>query len=191
MTEAEIGALIRHWGLIILAPLAVLEGPIVAIVSGYLSRAGLLLLPQAMVVLVVADLLGDVVLYLLGRRGRAGVALPWLARFGVTRRRLARVLRAFRARGARILVLGKLTHSAGLAVLLAAGMARMPFAQFLALNLLATLPKVAVFLWLGWWFGAVSSGRIGNWLLGGSLLVLLCAAVAVMFHILSRERKSE
>lgn len=191
MTEAEIGALIRHWGLIILAPLAVLEGPVVAIVSGYLSRAGLLRLPQAMVVLVLADLLGDVVLYTLGRRGRAGVALPWLARFGVTRRRLARVLRAFRARGGRILVLGKLTHSAGFAVLLAAGMARMPFAQFLALNLLATLPKVAVFLWLGWWFGAVSAGRIGNWLLGGSLLVLLCAAVAVMFHILSRERKSE
>ena len=191
MTEAEIGALIRHWGLIILAPLAVLEGPIVAIVSGYLSRAGLLLLPQALVVLVLADLLGDVVLYLLGRRGRAGVALPWLARFGVTRRRLARVLRAFRARGARILVLGKLTHSAGFAVLLAAGMARMPFGQFLALNLLATLPKVGVFLWLGWWFGAVSSGRIGNWLLGGSFLVLLCVAAAVLFHGLSRKRNGE
>lgn len=191
MTEAEIGALIRDWGLIILAPLAVLEGPIVAIVSGYLSRAGLLMLPQAMVVLVLADLLGDVVLYMLGRRGRAGAALPWLARFGVTRRRLARVLRAFRARGGRILVLGKLTHSAGFAVLLAAGMARMPFARFLALNLLATLPKVAAFLWLGWWFGAVSSGRIGNWLLGGSLLVVVCVGVALIFHVLSRERSRE
>jgi membrane protein DedA with SNARE-associated domain len=58
--------------------MAALEGPIVAIVSGYLSRAGLLILSQALVVAVLADQLGDVGQYMIGRRGRAGVALPEL-----------------------------------------------------------------------------------------------------------------
>lgn len=190
MTEADIGALIRDYGMLIIAPLAVLEGPVVSVVAGYLAKAGLILLPQTFGVLVLADLVGDVILYTIGRRGRARVALRWLAAFGVTRRRLARVLRAFRAQGGRILVIGKLTHSAGFAVLLAAGMARMPIAQFLALNLLATLPKVALFLGLGWWFGKVSD-RVGDWLLGGSILVLVCVLTLIATHLIARRRSRE
>lgn len=190
MTEADIGALIRDYGMLIIAPLAVIEGPVVSVVAGYLAKAGLIAVPQAFGVLVIADLLGDVILYTIGRRGRARVALPWLAAFGVTQRRLAQVLRAFRANGGRILVIGKLTHSAGFAVLLAAGMARMPLSRFLMLNLLATIPKVAVLLGLGWWFGKVSD-RVGNWLLGGSILVLLCALAVIATHLVARKRSRE
>lgn len=175
MTEADIGALIRDYGMLIIGPVAVLEGPVISVMSGYLAKTGLVSLRLVFVVLVVADLVGDVMLYLIGRQGRAGLALPWLVRFGVTRRRLASVIRAFRKNDARILVLGKLTHSAGFAVLLAAGMARMPFVRFLVLNTAATIPKVAVCLAIGWWFGAVAD-RVGNWLLGGTILVLVCIA---------------
>ena len=190
MTEADLGALVRHYGMLVIAPLALLEGPVISVISGYLARLGLIRLPQVYAVLVLADLAGDVLLYTLGRQGRAGMALPWLSVFGVTRRRLARVLRGFRAKGGRLLVIGKLTHSAGFAVLLAAGMARMPFARFLALNLLATLPKVAFFMALGWWFGRIAD-RVGNWLLGGTVLVLACAAIAITFMIINRKRGAE
>ena len=188
MTEAEIGMLVRAYGLMIIAPLAVLEGPVVAVVSGYLGKLGLLAMPQTFAVLVLGDLLGDMVLYGIGRRGRARVTLPWLARFGVTRRRLARVLRAFRAKGGRILILGKLTHSAGFAVLLAAGMARMPFARFLGLSVLATLPKVAVLLGLGWVFGAVAD-RVGHWLMVGGVVVIGGCLALVTAHLVRRGRR--
>jgi membrane protein DedA with SNARE-associated domain len=190
MTEADIGAMIRDHGLLIIAPLAVLEGPVVSVVAGYLAKTGLIAMSQAFGVLVLADLLGDVILYGIGRRGRARVVRPWLSRLGVTRRRLAQVVRAFRAHGGRILVLGKLTHSAGFAVLLAAGMARMPFAKFLALNLLATLPKVAFFLGLGWWFGKVSD-RMGNWVLGASILIAICVLVVIATRLVARRRSRE
>lgn len=171
MTEAEIGALIRDYGLLVIAPLALLEGPLVSVASGYLAKAGLVPLQRVFAVLVLADLAGDLVLYWIGRQGRAGLALPWLARIGVTRRRLSGALRAFRRNGGRLLVLGKLTHSAGFAVLLAAGMARMPVARFLVLNTVATVPKTAACVAVGWWFGAVTD-RVGHWLAGGALLVL-------------------
>lgn len=190
MTEAGIHALIQDYGLLIIAPVALLEGPVVSVISGYLAKGGLVKLPQTFSVLVLADLLGDCIVYAIGRRGRARVALPWLAACGVTRRRLAQVLRSFRTKGGRILVVGKLTHSAGFAVLLAAGMARMPFLRFFALNLLATLPKVAVFMGLGWWFGQIAD-RVGNWLLAGTILLLLCGGIAIAVHILSRKRSRE
>ena len=190
MTEAEVGTLIRDYGMLIIGPVAVLEGPVISVISGYLARAGLVSLRLVFVVLVVADLVGDVALYLVGRQGRAGLALPWLARFGVTRRRLASVIRAFRKNDARILVLGKLTHSAGFAVLLAAGMARMPFLRFLALNTAATVPKVAVFLGIGWWFGEVAD-RVGNWILGGTVLVAICFAIFAVFRFSSRKRSEK
>lgn len=190
MTEAGIQGLMQEYGLIIIAPVALLEGPVVSVSSGYLAKAGLIDWPQAFSVLVLADLLGDCIVYAIGRRGRARVALPWLAAWGVTQRRLAKVLRAFRTKGGRILAIGKLTHSAGFAVLLAAGMARMPFLRFMALNMLATLPKVAVFMGLGWWFGQIAD-RVGNWLLAGTILLLLCGGIAIAVHILSRKRRRD
>ncbi|MDO9637063.1 MAG: VTT domain-containing protein [Pseudotabrizicola sp.] len=185
MTEADVGALIRDYGLLIIAPLALLEGPVISVASGYLAKAGLVPLQRVFAVLVLADLAGDLLMYWIGRQGRAGLALPWLARFGVTRRRLATALRAFRRNGGRLLVLGKLTHSAGFAVLLAAGMVRMPLMRFLALNTLASVPKTAVCVAVGWWFGAVTD-RIGNWIAGGALLVLVCVVVLGVLHFRNR-----
>ncbi|MDO8884470.1 MAG: VTT domain-containing protein [Pseudotabrizicola sp.] len=187
MTEADVGALIRDYGLLIIAPVAVLEGPVISVISGYLAKAGLVPLRLVFLVLLLADLAGDILLYVIGRKGRAGMALPWLSRFGVTRRRLASVIRAFRKNDARILVLGKLTHSAGFAVLLAAGMARMPFLRFLALNTAATVPKVALCMAVGWWFGAIGD-RVGPWLLGATVLTSICIALFAAHHFRSRKR---
>lgn len=180
MTEAELSALIGQYGLMVLTPLAVLEGPVISVVTGYLARIGMIGLPKALALLVLADLAGDLMLYTLGRGGRAAIALSWLRVFGLTRRRLARMLRRFRAQGGRILVLGKLTHGAGFAVLLAAGMVPMPLPRFMALNLLATLPKSAALLGIGWCFGAVVP-RTGDWiaLAGGGVLALCLALIAI------------
>lgn len=188
LTEAGIQALIQDYGLLIIGPVALLEGPVISVMSGYLAKADLIRWPQAFAVLVLADLLGDCLIYAAGRKGRARMVLPWLATCGVTRRRLAQVLRAFKTKGGRILLLGKLTHSAGFAVLLAAGMARMPFARFVLLNTLATVPKVAVFMGIGWWFGQISD-LVGNWLLGVSLLLVLCVIIALVLHRVTRDRQ--
>lgn len=185
MTQAELVALIQDYGLMILAPIAVIEGPVVSVIAGYLARLSLVGLLQVYLVLVLADLAGDIVLYSLGRQGRIGMALRVLRPFGVTRPRLAGVIRQFRAKGGRILILGKLTHSAGFAVLLAAGLVRLPFWRFVALNFLASLPKVAVFVMIGWMFGAVAD-RVGNWLLGLSLGGALVLAGVVALYVFKR-----
>ena len=85
--------------------------------------------------------------------------LDWLPlsirrKFGVSRRRMAQMIRTFRDNGVRLLVIGKLTHAAGFAVLFAAGAARMPFLTFVLANLLATIPKSLILFAIGYMFGS-------------------------------------
>jgi len=165
MTEGPaLERLVSDWGLGIIAPLAVVEGPVVTLVSGALVQAGLLGLLPVLVTLVLADLAGDVGLYLAGRHVRSLRRSAWLDRLGITRRRLARLVRGFRRNDARLLVLGKWTHAAGFAVLLAAGVAQMPPRRFVVLTLVATLPKTAVLLGIGGALGGAWDRLEGLWL---------------------------
>ncbi|QYZ69773.1 DedA family protein [Neotabrizicola shimadae] len=141
-------------GLPVLVPMAIVEGPIVTIVAGWLAKLGLIPVWGAIAALVIADLIGDSILYLIGRRGVARLPERWRRRLGLTDARLAQVAEHFRRHGPRTLVLGKLTHTAGALVLVTAGSARMPVLPFLWWNLLATIPKTAVFFLIGWLFGA-------------------------------------
>lgn len=163
--------LVRTHGLLLLVPLSVLEGPIVTVIAGYLASLGLLSLGGALAVVVAGDLVGDTLLYLAGRKGIKRIPLRWRNRLGLKPERVATLGAHFDLHGGRTLVLGKITHSAGAAILVAAGMARMPYAAFLMWNLLATLPKSAAFLALGYGFGAAYA-QIDTWILRASVLLL-------------------
>lgn len=170
-------ALLQSHGLWFLAPLSVLEGPIVTVIAGYLVGLSILSLVGAYVVVVLGDLVGDVVLYLVGRHGMGRLRPRWRSRLGLNDGRVAALTDHFGQRGGRTLVFGKLTHSAGAAILLAAGAARMPFGLFLFYNFLATLPKSAAFLALGYLFGAAYA-QIDVWIFRVSLALLAVMALA-------------
>lgn len=179
-------ALVQGDGLLLLFPLALVEGPIVTVIAAWLARADPLLLTEVYAVCVAADLLGDLGLYALGRRAPA---LPprWRRRLGLGGDRLARLAAHFETRGARTLLLGKLTHSGGFAVLLAAGASHMRLAPFLLFNLLGTLPKTAALMALGYAFGA-AYGAIDAWLFRVSALMFLMLAGAALLWLRARRR---
>ncbi len=153
VTQDTILHLVQNWGILILAPIATVEGPAVTILAGYLARLGLLDPLSVYVCVVVADLAGDVVFYQLGRHGHTFFRSAWLLRLGVTRVQLARLIVRFRRRGMRFLIFGKITHYLGFATLLAAGASRMPFGRFFTAIFVATLPKSLVLVGIGWVFG--------------------------------------
>ncbi|SFQ56385.1 DedA family protein [Donghicola eburneus] len=170
--------LIATHGLWVVAPIAVLEGPIVSVISAWLAQRGLFDLTQLILVLVLADLAGDALLYALGRWGLHLLPATWLRRVGLREGRLRLMSRKFGHQGGRILTLGKLTHVAGAAVLVAAGLARMPFAAFMLYNTLATIPKTLAFVALGYLIGHTYR-LIYLWLSNASLAVLAAMAIAL------------
>jgi membrane protein DedA with SNARE-associated domain len=85
-----------------------------------------------------------------------------------------------RTRAGAMLLFGKLTHSAGFAVLLAAGAARVDLRRFLAFNLLGTLPKVLVLVLLGYWFGRLYAAWQGDLRLAGLVGFVLAASALLL-----------
>jgi membrane-associated protein len=158
-----------------LFPLAVVEGPLVAMVAGSMVSLGLVSWPLAYPLVVAADLLGDTAFYLLGRFGHRLWVRRALGRLGVKRSSLDGLEAVFRKRGARVLVGGKLTHFAGAPVLAAAGLAGVGYGRFLLWNLAATVPKSATLMAAGYLFG----WQAVRYLDRGSTLLLLISLVAI------------
>jgi len=173
--EALIGALADQ-GLWIVGLGSVVEGPIVAVLASFLASKGVFALGPLAAVLLAGDLLGDLGYYLIGRRGIGRVPAHWRQRLGLGPGRAEALVRHFDRHGGWTLVAAKLTHSIGAPVLVAAGIARMPLAPFLLFNLLASIPKTAALMALGW-FAGDAYARIDLWLGRGALVLLLVAAV--------------
>lgn len=172
-------ALVSAHGLPVIGLVAVVEGPVVTVLAGWAVATGALPLGPLVLVLIVADLVGDLGFYALGRRGLGWLPQRLRRRLGLNPDRLDRLTDHFCHRGGRILVLGKLTHSAGALVLTAAGAARMPVAPFLFFNLVATVPKSLALLALGVWAGHAWE-RIDTWIANGSWIALALGLAALL-----------
>ena len=144
--------LLAHYGYWIILPIAVVEGPGMAMVSGGLVAAGQLDGVEAAILLILADLVGDAGYYALGRFANT----PVLHRIGgwlrLTPERMAPIERGFRDHDWKFLMLGK-TQAFGSVILAFAGAIRMSFLRFIVLNAAGTVPKVILFEAIGYFFG--------------------------------------
>jgi membrane protein DedA with SNARE-associated domain len=132
--------------------LSVIEGPVVTILVGFLAAQGYFHWYWALSLLVSGDLIGDLIYYWIGRTGRT--PLVGLARrLGVRRTVPAEVQAGLTHNAAKMLLIGKWTHSIGCVVLIGSGMLRIPLSRFILINLLATIPKSAALFCVGYFAG--------------------------------------
>ena len=174
--------LIAHGSALIL-PLAVIEGPVVAIIAGALSAGGYLDWPWVLVMLVCGDVIGDAIHYAIGRFGGAPLAALG-RRCGLNEAKSSDVAARLRADATRMLFVGKWTHAIGGFVLIGAGVLRLNLAKFLLVNLIATVPKSAVLLGIGYFAGNISPLFAEHAILGTA--VLLCLGAIAITLILRR-----
>jgi membrane protein DedA with SNARE-associated domain len=180
--------LLQAHGLWLLFPLATVEGPIVTVLAAYLARLGHMNLLLIYWIVVAADLFGDAVFYWVGRVGHGSVPERWRHRLGLDPVRQAALEEHFHHAGGRTLIIGKLTHAAGLLVLLSAGSAQMPFGRFMLYNTIGTLPKSLFFLLLGYSLGAAYTA-IDSWIFRASIIVVAAMLVGALLWFLHRRAK--
>lgn len=166
----------------VLLPLAIVEGPLVTIAGGALVATGQLKFWPVLAVVVTGDLVGDSAFYALGRWGGIRMVMKWANHDTVTRASALEV--QFLSKADQALVAGKLTHVVGALVLIVAGIAKMPFARFLTVNFLCTLPKSLMLLGVGYTFGFGSTAFGQNAAYGS--LALLIAGVIVLYILMFR-----
>lgn len=171
---------ISAYGYPALLAVCIAEGPVGTIIGGLLASLGLLNVGAVLGISLLGDAIGDLLYYWAGRRA---VSWPWLQRRIHKHQDMVDVLRTrFQQAPVKALSLGKWLHAAGFAVLLAAGAFRMPIARFLGYNVLATLPKSALLVLVGYAFGAAYE-RIDRMLAIASVGILAVLLMAAIWYV--------
>lgn len=151
------------YGVVLL--LTIVEGPIVSIICGLLYKLGFFSFILIFVALILGDLVGDGIWYFVGRH----YGMSFINRFGkyigVTKKNIEKVEIVFHKHKERILILSKMTNGMGLsmAVLLTAGMVRIPFMKYIYLNAIGEIIWTGMLFAVGYFFGQWYI-QIDNWM---------------------------
>lgn len=131
----------------------VIEGPISTFVAGSIVALGHFSFWLTYLVVVSADVTGDIILYCIGRFGRRGVQSRIGVRMGITPQRLLIIEEKVSKHPVGFIITGKISHGVGGGILMAAGVVKMPFRKFLSISFLSTMVKSLIILGLGYYFG--------------------------------------
>ncbi len=153
-TIVEVIALLKTYGYLLIFPIAFLEGPIIAVICGWFSAVGILNFFIAYFLLILANLLGDVIYYLIGYWGGPPLIRRWGHWIGLDLEQTIKLKNHFDNHGGKILLTAKITpHIAVAAVLAGAGLAKYSFSRFLRYGLTIEIFKTAILMLIGYFIG--------------------------------------
>jgi len=133
------------------------EGPVVMIISGFLYGLGQFKLLPMYIILILGNFTADIGWYTLGRYGTRNFVFKYGRFIGFTPDILKKVEHYFKLYNQKILIITKLTTGFGFAavVLIAAGMFKVPFKNYLILTLIGGFIWTALLITIGYFFGNI------------------------------------
>jgi membrane protein DedA with SNARE-associated domain len=187
-TLATTLSILATYGYYIILPISIVEGPIIAPLSGVLVSLGTLNWFWVFVVLLLGDTIGDLIWYIAGHRGGNWFIARWGTHFGITEQRIEHFKRLFAKHDSKILLLGK-AHITGLpvgiALLFSAGVTRMHFGRYMLWNTIGSIPKIAILEALGYYLGngfVQSGGTLFNF--AGVLSFVVVVVLVVVTYVM-------
>jgi membrane protein DedA with SNARE-associated domain len=169
-----------------LFPVAVVEGPIITVIAGFLSSLGLLNIFIAYAIVVAGDIVGDIMHYAFGYYGGQRFVKRWGRFLGITSERVEQLEKHFEKHTGKTLIIGKLAQVVGAVVLVAAGIARVPFRKFIWYNFIATLPKSLILLLIGYYSGE-SYVKISSYLDYTAIGTVVAAVIFIVIYFMMRK----
>jgi membrane-associated protein len=176
-------SLLLTYKYIILIPLAVIEGPIVSVICGFLVTLGVFNPLLVYMVMVIGDIAGDGIIYYIGYSGKR-----FLKYFRVTEEKLEKAKTYFHENHKKAIFMSKLVHGIGFTGLIAAGASHVPYKRYFLTCTLISVVQSAVMLTVGILFGHAYV-QIGKYLdyyaAGVSVLVLIILLIIFIrkYHI--------
>ncbi|MFI5362046.1 MAG: DedA family protein [Elusimicrobiota bacterium] len=135
----------------VIFPIAIVEGPIVTVITGILIARGDLSALPAFAIIFAADMISDPALYLLGRFGRHLLhKIPFLK---IPLEHLGPLEHQFERSPWKTMIVGKLSYGLGSMFVVAAGASRMPLPKFLRHMGTVDAVKTSLLLVLGYFYG--------------------------------------
>jgi membrane protein DedA with SNARE-associated domain len=139
---------------LILFPLAVVEGPILAVIAGFLCSEGYLNLFVVYPIIVAGDITGDSLCYMAGRWGTPGFLKKLFKGIGRNTENTRKIRAYFDSNPRKTIALSKITLGIGVAGIYLAGNLKIPYPRFIKTCLLTSALQYVVYLGIGLWFGS-------------------------------------
>ena len=177
----------RYW---ILLPLTVIEGPIVAFITGTLAAAGYFDVWILAIIFFIREVVMDGFYYGLGHYGgKTAFVHRMLARFHVREDHLEKVRYLWTYHPGKTMLIGKLTYGVAAAFIVLAGLVGMNVWIFYFWGAIAAVVEYGGFLALGYFFGNAFGGNIVTIFENVQYLVAAVVIIGTIFYLLGARAK--
>jgi membrane-associated protein len=150
----DIPNLLAHYKYLILFPMAIVEGPILAVIAGFFCTNGLLNPFFVYPIIVFGDIIGDSICYSMGRWGIPKFIRKIAWWLGLNPGSIGRARTYFDSNPVRTVFLSKITLGIGVAGIYLAGNAKIPYGKFIRICFVTSLIQYVFYLGVGLIFGS-------------------------------------
>lgn len=163
----------------IMTPAAFIFGPTTSLVAGFLLRIGTVTVVPTFIALAIGELFGDVLWYWLGRSQGKKFVERFGGYVGITGTSIDRARSIFERHHDKIILITKLTAGFGIVSVIqfTAGMSRVSFKRYMALNIFGQIVWTTVLLCIGYSIGHLYTQVSGIF---GKISLLLCIGLGAI-----------
>jgi membrane protein DedA with SNARE-associated domain len=164
------------------------EGPIIAVIAGFLCAGGILNPWIVFPIVVAGDITGDTIVYMLGRWGKPAFLNRVGKWIGLSPGKIERVREIFTVNPVRTISLSKIVLGIGVAGIFLAGNARVGYQKFISICLVTSAAQYIIYLGIGLLFGDAYK-QISHYLDLFAAVSVTAGAAIILFFIIRSIRK--
>lgn len=182
--------LLYRYKYFLLFPLAIVEGPVLAVIAGFLCANKFLNPFMVYPIIVLGDLVGDTLCYMLGKFGMPKFLKTILKKLGFKPINMNAARSYFNANHIRAISLSKITLGIGFAGIYFAGNAKIPYRKFIWVCLFTSALQYVVYLSIGMLFGSAYE-KISHYIDFLTALIIVTALTILLFIFLKSYRRKK
>lgn len=164
---------------IAILPLAIIEGPILALFVGFLSHLGYFSIIPAYIIMILGDFIPDSIYYFIGRFGHKEKILKrFNNKSGLLSKHLDNLENIWHKNSFKAMFISKLAFGLSIPFLITAGIVRLPYRKFIWQALVITMFQYGVLMALGYYLSqsykiVVSYVKYAGFIVAGIVIVLI------------------
>lgn len=170
----------RYW---ILFPLAAVEGPIIAVIAGWLVSRGMLQFLPTFIILFFGDFLPDLFYFWVGHKmHRMEFIARYGVRFGITSTQLQSIEYLWHSHTLKSALFSKWAYGMSTPLLMSAGFSKLPLRSFLSAIIPVIFFQYLILLIVGYYFGS-SYQVVSRYLQGAEWVVALGVLLFIVLYL--------
>jgi membrane protein DedA with SNARE-associated domain len=187
ISKYSLGLVVRY-KYAFLVPVTVVEGPLITLAAGFLVYKHVLNPFIALPLIIVADVVGDLLYYAVGRYGKNWrITKAFMKRLRFEEHQ-EKVEASFHRHGGKLLLAGKLTHTFGIVFLVGAGYFKMDIVRFTWYNLLGTILKSSCLLYAGYLAGSAYAQYAHSFASGAMIFSVAVLLLILVSYVIWKRR---